>query len=115
MPDFNPDNTLHVVGYVFVEYYKQIMRHLTVTQKTRKYPQENIYEMSETLTENETCSRMLLFVCAEAGIMNDSAKSSVKRMLTIDMDDISHEKLIMAVLTYNYTRKVFNVEVYVSF
>lgn len=114
MPDFNPDNTLHVVGYVFVEYYKQIMRHLTVTQKTRKYPQENIYEMSETLTENETCSRMLLFVCAEAGIMNDSAKSSVKRMLTIDMDDISHEKLIMAVLTYNYTRKVFNVEVYPS-
>ena len=119
MPDFDPENPLHVIGYVFVEYYKQIMKHLSVTQKQNvangKYKEENLYEMGETMMENEECGKLMLFLRTEAAKMTDAAKVNVKRVVTIDVDDVSHEKLIMAILTYNYHRhQVFDVQKYVS-
>ena len=80
----------------------------------RRFREESVYELTEIMTENTQCSKMMLFLEVEARDMDQNAKDKIYSIFKIEVNDLNHEQMIRSVLTYPYDQPMFRITEYVS-
>ena len=80
----------------------------------RRFREESVYELTEIMTENNQCSKMMLFLEVEARDMDQNAKDEIYSIFKIEVNDLNHEQMIRSVLTYPYDQPMFRITEYVS-
>ena len=99
-----------------LRYHQQVVAYLVEMRDntSRSYPnEESLYDLTENLTENDECCKLLQFLRAEIEDMSAEELQEVKQTFKFVSKNVHHEELINNIIDYGKSQ-VFSVITYVS-